>query len=176
VAGLGQDALSRLASEASHRIERLNHPELVTQWGLVVAADRGPLIVPVVAIAAVRPYDDTCIASGAGLILGRHAGRTFPVLGLAELLGRRSGTAAGQPPAYGGTARLSVLVLEHGESWAGLLVHGIGSRIEYTMKPLGRFLGRLPGFAGTAVLVDGAIAFVLSPSEVVSIASDSMHD
>jgi chemotaxis protein histidine kinase CheA len=164
------DTLTRLAREATgHTL----CPERLPQWGLIVRFERGQLVVPVTAIAGIQPYDRLCIASTGGLTLGRHAGRTFAVMGIEGVLAGRRAT-----PFLEDTdrSRHSVLILEHDQQWAGLLVTELGNRFEFTMKPFGKFMRGIPGLSGTTVLPDGTVGFVLSPEEAVTRVAESIHD
>ena len=61
----------------------------------------------------------------------------------------------------GGTARQNVVVVRHGSLEAGLAVDELHGAAQTVIKPLGRLFKGIQGLAGTAILGNGRVAFVL---------------
>lgn len=69
--------------------------------------------------------------------------------------------------------RENVVVIQHEQGRAGIVVDTLLGSSETVMKPLGGLLRQLPGVAGSSILGNGRVALVLDASEVVRRASES---
>ena len=87
----------------------------------------------------------------------------LPLLRLDRLLSRSGGGAAG--PATSG--RYAVVAGGEGRK-VGIVVDGFVRRQEVVVKPIGRFLGDLPGVAGAADLGDATAVIVLDPETLIA--------
>jgi two-component system chemotaxis sensor kinase CheA len=70
-------------------------------------------------------------------------------------------------------SRENVVVIQHEQGRAGIVVDTLLGSSETVMKPLGGLLRQLPGVAGSSILGDGRVALVLDASEVVRRAAES---
>jgi len=71
------------------------------------------------------------------------------------------------------TSRENVVVVQQGESRAGIVVDELHGSWETVMKPLGGLLRGAPGIAGSSILGDGRVALVLDVREVIRLASEN---
>jgi len=76
-------------------------------------------------------------------------------------------------PALTARARENVVVIQHDQGRAGIVVDTLLGSSETVMKPLGGLLRQLPGVAGSSILGNGRVALVLDASEVVRRAAES---
>lgn len=60
-----------------------------------------------------------------------------------------------------------VLVMQAGAQEVALLVNRPIGQGQVVIKPLGDYIGRLPGVAGSAILADGRIALILDGATLV---------
>lgn len=63
--------------------------------------------------------------------------------------------------------KLNVIVLGFGEKKAGLVIDEMLGKQEIVIKPLGRYLGKIEGLTGTAILGDGSVIMILDSSLIV---------
>jgi two-component system, chemotaxis family, sensor kinase CheA len=70
-------------------------------------------------------------------------------------------------------SRENVVVIQHEQGRAGIVVDTLLGSSETVMKPLGGLLRQLPGVAGSSILGNGRVALVLDASEVVRRAAES---
>jgi two-component system chemotaxis sensor kinase CheA len=71
------------------------------------------------------------------------------------------------------SSRENVVVIQHEQGRAGIVVDTLLGSSETVMKPLGGLLRQLPGVAGSSILGNGRVALVLDASEVVRRAAES---
>jgi two-component system, chemotaxis family, sensor kinase CheA len=90
-------------------------------------------------------------------------GEALPFLRLRSLFGLTTSA----PP------RENVVVIQHDQGRAGIVVDTLLGSSETVMKPLGGLLRQLPGVAGSSILGNGRVALVLDASEVVRRAAES---
>ncbi len=84
-------------------------------------------------------------------------GRPLPYLRLRQALGQEAGEAdAAAPP-----ARENVVVVRQDKQEAGFAVDEVLGSGPAVIRPLGRFLQRVPGIAGSVILGSGQVALVL---------------
>jgi two-component system chemotaxis sensor kinase CheA len=57
--------------------------------------------------------------------------------------------------------RENVVVVRSGEATAGIIVDSLEGETQAVVKPLGRYLGDLPGIAGSTILGSGGVALIL---------------
>ncbi|WP_264844386.1 chemotaxis protein CheA [Caldinitratiruptor microaerophilus] len=86
----------------------------------------------------------------------RHQDRLVPLVELGRLWWQEEGTGAS-----------ALLVRADGQEFALLVDRPLGLG-DVVVKPLGDYVGRLPGVAGAAILADGRVALVLDPSTLLS--------
>jgi len=84
--------------------------------------------------------------------------RTVPLLDLGVLLGLA-------PQQLGGERK--VLVVEHGAGLVGLGVGDFSDRSEVILRPMAGLLSAVPVVAGSTVMSDGSVLFVLDLAEVI---------
>lgn len=63
--------------------------------------------------------------------------------------------------------KLNIVVLGSGDKKAGLVIDDMLGKQEIVIKPLGRYLGKVQGISGTAILGDGSIIMILDSSLIV---------
>jgi two-component system, chemotaxis family, sensor kinase CheA len=76
-------------------------------------------------------------------------------------------------PALAEAWRENVVIIQHDQGRAGIVVDTLLGSSETVMKPLGGLLRQLPGVAGSSILGNGRVALVLDASEVVRRAAES---
>lgn len=69
--------------------------------------------------------------------------------------------------------RENVVVVEHGQGRAGIVVDQLFGSSQVVMKPLGRFLKQVPGVSGSSILGNGRVALILDVKEIIRRASES---
>jgi two-component system, chemotaxis family, sensor kinase CheA len=121
---------------------------LAVQDGLRVAVGDETFLVPFDTVEECVNVDGMKDA-GAGLLEVR--GRPIPVLRLREVLGVDGATPS----------RENVVIVKTEDRQAGLAVDRVIGSGPAVVRPLGRFLRRVPGVAGSVVLGTGRIALVL---------------
>lgn len=109
--------------------------------------------------------DQTALLKRSELDLVEHRlamdyhGQTIPVLDLRQALG----VAASDVP----DADVYVVVVYRGRKYLGLMVDELLGQEEVVVKPLGRFVDRIPGISGATILGDGSIALILDVMSIV---------
>jgi two-component system chemotaxis sensor kinase CheA len=88
-----------------------------------------------------------------------YHGQTIPVLDL-----RR---AVGVPTSDVADADVYVVVVYRGRKFLGLMVDELLGQEEVVVKPLGRFVDRVPGISGATIMGDGSIALILDVLSIV---------
>lgn len=66
-----------------------------------------------------------------------------------------------------GNQKLNIVVLGFGEKRAGLVIDDMYGKQEIVIKPLGKYLGKVKGITGTAILGDGSIIMILDSGLIV---------
>ncbi|MCS7172069.1 MAG: chemotaxis protein CheA [Armatimonadetes bacterium] len=66
--------------------------------------------------------------------------------------------------------RLLCVVVSFGRRRVGLWVDGVVGEGEVVVKPLGNYLGEVPGVLGATILGDGRVALILDPARLVRLA------
>lgn len=109
--------------------------------------------------------DQTALLKRSELDLVEHRlamdyhGQTIPVLDLRKALA----VAASDAP----DADVYVVVVYRGRKYLGLMVDELLGQEEVVVKPLGRFVDRVPGISGATILGDGSIALILDVMSIV---------
>jgi two-component system chemotaxis sensor kinase CheA len=65
------------------------------------------------------------------------------------------------------TERENVLVVQHGDARAGLVVDALHGSAQAVIKPLGDYFGQIPGIAGSSILGSGRVALILDTAAIV---------
>ncbi|HJQ37165.1 MAG TPA: chemotaxis protein CheA [Thermoanaerobaculia bacterium] len=65
------------------------------------------------------------------------------------------------------STRENVLVVQHGDSRAGLVVDALHGSAQAVIKPLGSYFGQIPGIAGSSILGSGRVALILDTAAIV---------
>jgi two-component system chemotaxis sensor kinase CheA len=68
-----------------------------------------------------------------------------------------------------GGENLCVVVLGEGEKRVGVAVDGLLGQEETVVKPLGNFLGSVPGLAGATISGDGLVRLMLDPGAILKL-------
>lgn len=135
---------------------------------LLVEAAGVAVAIPLAYVVEAVRADRERLATVRGKPMLRHRDHVLPVVRLRDwwagswgrpVDGERAPTAAGLPAAA--EAGLPAVIVRGGRQEVALLVDALLVEEEVVIKPLGRFLGDLPGLAGTALLGDGRIALIL---------------
>ncbi len=88
------------------------------------------------------------------------------VLGIMDLAG-----LLGLPSNMEGQEMLPVVVIHDNDRRLGLVVDSLLERQEIVIKPLGEYLGDVPGISGATILGDGGVILILDPHEIYSMAT-----
>lgn len=89
-------------------------------------------------------------------------GRLIPVASLSKVLGLPEAEHSGNTFEY-----LEMLVLQHREKYAGLLVDQVVDQGEFTVKPLSYPLQGIPLFSGATMMSSGEVVLILNIHDVV---------
>jgi two-component system chemotaxis sensor kinase CheA len=73
----------------------------------------------------------------------------------------------------GAEDRENVVVVEHEQGRAGIVVDKLFGSSQVVMKPMGRFLRQVPGVAGSSILGNGRVALILDVQEIIRRAADA---
>ena len=88
------------------------------------------------------------------------------VLGIMDLAG-----LLGLPSNMENQEMLPVVVIHDNDRRLGLVVDSLLERQEIVIKPLGEYLGDVPGISGATILGDGGVILILDPHEIYSMAT-----
>ncbi|WP_374088426.1 response regulator [Methylomicrobium lacus] len=91
------------------------------------------------------------------LVLG---GQSYPSVRLDRLLHIPEQRKPPRPPG-------AVLLIQHEEKTTAVLVDSVIDTAEVVIKPMGNYLGKIPGFIGATILGDGAVTPVLDLPELL---------
>jgi two-component system chemotaxis sensor kinase CheA len=161
--GVGMDVVQKNISALGGSVRIANDPGL----GATISI-RLPLTLAVVAAIPIDvgaetfalPLDSIveCVdlPLGAGAVVDVR-GEAVPALSLAEAL---------EVPAAAPARRIAVVV-RHAEGKAAFIVDAISASIDAVIKPLGKFFAAFPFIAGSTVLSNGRVAFILDAGSVV---------
>ena len=84
-----------------------------------------------------------------------------------HLAGPESSSGASQAPALDGAGDLTVVILGAAEKRAGVVVDRLLGQEETVVKPLGGYLGHVPGLGGATISGDGHVRLILDPAALV---------
>jgi len=90
-------------------------------------------------------------------------GTPLPFLRIQSIFGLEAGTEE----------RENVVVVEHEQGRAGIVVDKLFGSSQVVMKPMGRFLRQVPGVAGSSILGNGRVALILDVQEIIRRAADA---
>jgi two-component system chemotaxis sensor kinase CheA len=90
-------------------------------------------------------------------------GTPLPFLRIQTIFGLEAGT----------NDRENVVVVEHANGRAGIVVDKLFGSSQVVMKPMGRFLRQVPGVAGSSILGNGRVALILDVHEIIRRAADA---
>jgi two-component system chemotaxis sensor kinase CheA len=102
-----------------------------------------------------------CTAAGQAAIMLR--GETMPLANLADVL--RGDRRALDPKRMEGNGH--AVIVRHGESQTALAVESVQGELEVVIKPLGSYLGDIPGVSGASILGDGRVALIVDASKAL---------
>lgn len=118
-------------------------------------------VIPIDSVVECTALPPDAVDDAVGVLNVR--GEVLPFLRLRNLFSLDTQT----PP------RENVVVIQHEQGRAGIVVDTLLGSSETVMKPLGGLLRQLPGVAGSSILGNGRVALVLDASEVVRRAAES---
>jgi two-component system chemotaxis sensor kinase CheA len=133
--------------------------------GFAMTVDDETYVIPIDAVVECAALPSDAADDAVGVLNVR--GEALPFLRLRNLFG----FGASAVPA--GVRRENVVVIQHEQGRAGIVVDTLIGSSETVMKPLGGLLRQLPGVAGSSILGNGRVALVLDASEVVRRAAES---
>jgi len=122
--------------------------------GFAVGAGDETYIIPIETI--VECTDLPADTDGATGIIDLR-GQPLPFLRIRDIF--RLDSAAGD--------RENVIVVEHENGRAGIVVDQLFGSSQVVMKPMGRFLRQVPGVAGSSILGNGRVALILDVQEII---------
>jgi two-component system chemotaxis sensor kinase CheA len=130
-----------------------------------MTVDEETYVIPIDAVVECAALPPDAADDAVGVLNVR--GEALPFLRLRNLFGL--GAIASPSTAR----RENVVIIQHEEGRAGIVVDTLLGSSETVMKPLGGLLRQLPGVAGSSILGNGRVALVLDASEVVRRAAES---
>jgi two-component system, chemotaxis family, sensor kinase CheA len=132
---------------------------LMISKGILLEAGSEEYILPLSSIRDMVKLPPEEAHEYCGLTLARVRGTTYPIFGLADMLGL----------ARAATPELSVAIVEAGSVKYGLLVDKFLSEVEVLVKPLASGLEQCKEFQGAAIMGDGRVVLVLNVLECHSL-------
>ena len=137
--------------------------------GFAVAAAGETYVLPIDAVSECMVLPETAGGDAFGVLNVR--GEVLPFLRLRELFGLSGGQAiqpvpdrqAGLPVLH----RENVVVVQHDQGRAGIVVDELLGASDTVMKPMGGLLRQVAGVAGSSILGNGRVALVLDAREIV---------
>lgn len=138
--------------------------------GFAVAAAGETYVLPIDAVAECMALPGTAAADPFGVLNVR--GEVLPFLRLRGLFGLAPHPAPlpalrGEGGRSPGEGREAVLVVQHDDGRVALVVDELLGASDTVMKPIGGFLGQVPGVSGSSILGNGRVALVLDARELV---------
>lgn len=118
---------------------------------------------PLLSVEETSKFDPAAVEREPGFEFLNLRGESLRLAPLADLFGR-PGCASGPRHA---------VMIRHGERRVALLVDRLAGKHEIVLKPLGAWLGRVPGVMGAAVLGDGRLVPIL---EIGALLREHFHD
>ena len=139
---------------------------VIDGFGVVVGDETYVIPLDAIVECAAMPagYDD----DACGVINVR--GEAVPYLRLRHLFSECGGNAAAFKPALTRrtpTSRENVVIVQHGDGRAAVVVDSLLGASPTVMKPLGGLLRDIPAVTGSSILGNGRVALVLDAHEVV---------
>lgn len=171
--GVGMDVVRRNVEALRGTISIASHPGTGTAItmrlpltvtvleGFAMTVGDETYVIPIDAVVECTALPPDAADDAVGVLNVR--GEVLPFLRLRNLFGLSS-TAS---------SRENVVVIQHEQGRAGIVVDTLLGSSETVMKPLGGLLRQLPGVAGSSILGNGRVALVLDASEVVRRAAES---
>ena len=135
--------------------------------GFAVGVGNETYVIPIDRVVECSEMPEAALASAQMSMTGviELRGEPLPFLRIHRVFGLDSTPAA----------RENVVVVEHddGRGRAGIVVDSLFGNSQVVMKPMGRFLGQVPGVAGSSILGNGRVALILDVPEIVRQAADA---
>jgi len=119
--------------------------------GFAIKAGEETYILPMESVVECVDAPQELRVSDDGLVVVPLRGHPLPCLRLRNFFDVRA-----EP-----SARENIVVVRSGEATAGLIVDSLEGETQAVVKPLGRYLGDLPGIAGSTILGSGGVALIL---------------
>ena len=123
--------------------------------GFAVATAGETYVLPIDSVSECMALPDAVGADAFGILNVR--GEVLPFVRLRDLFGL--GMTA--------TGRENVVVVQHDQGRAGIVVDDLLGANDTVMKPMGGLLGQVAGVAGSSILGNGRVALVLDAREIV---------
>ncbi|QLG89313.1 chemotaxis protein CheA [Chitinibacter bivalviorum] len=134
--------------------------------GFLVQIGKSTFVIPLEVVVECIEIPDDLRADGTHSYLNLR-GEVLPVLNLSEFL------ELGEPPGK----RQNVVVVNYGESKAGLLVDQLLGEFQTVIKPLGTLFSHLRAISGSTILGSGEVALILDVPSLIHFATqkESAH-
>ncbi|HYS06393.1 MAG TPA: chemotaxis protein CheW [Candidatus Dormibacteraeota bacterium] len=130
---------------------------------IIVRSGDQRFAIPIASIRENLRLDGTRVRESEGGLLYERQDGQLPLLRLDRLLSGAGGGATDRAT----LGRYAIVAGGEGRKF-GIVVDGLVRRQEVVVKPIGRFLGDLPGVAGAADLGDATAVLVLDPETLMS--------
>ncbi len=128
--------------------------------GFLVQIGQSTFVIPLEVVVECIEIPDDLRADGTHSYLNLR-GEVLPVLNLSEFL------ELGEPPGK----RQNVVVVNYGESKAGLLVDQLLGEFQTVIKPLGSLFSHLRAISGSTILGSGSVALILDVPSLIHFAT-----
>ncbi|WP_028449909.1 chemotaxis protein CheA [Chitinibacter tainanensis] len=127
--------------------------------GFLVQIGKSTFVIPLEVVVECIEVPDDLKSDGTHSHLNLR-GEVLPVLNLSEFL------ELGEPPGK----RQNVVVVNYGESKAGLLVDNLLGEFQTVIKPLGQLFSHLRAISGSTILGSGEVALILDVPALIEFA------
>ena len=175
--GVGMDVVKNLVTNHHGKIEIQSEVGHGTSFKLLIPVPKSVMVentilmkyedlffvVPQAEILSISGADKYVTQIVSGLRYFQYEGKTIPLLTYDEIILKRLNVTEEQMKTH------SVVVLHHGDSALGLLVHEMEGQLDAVILPFDGLVGQLPGFKGTTLLGSDGIGYVVSAQQIMQL-------
>jgi two-component system, chemotaxis family, sensor kinase CheA len=133
---------------------------LATIDGILVSSGGFIYVIPISAIVEILRLKTDQIQGVLGKEVFRLREEVIPLVRLSERFSQESTQTNVED-------EINIVVIKAGDKLSGLIVDAVLEPQESVVKPLGKYLGSLPGISGATIMGDGQVALILDTATLV---------
>jgi two-component system, chemotaxis family, sensor kinase CheA len=133
---------------------------LATIDGIMVSSGGFIYVIPISAIVEILRLKTDQIQGVLGKEVFRLREDVIPLVRLSERFSQESARTDFED-------EINIVVIKAGDKLSGLIVDAVLEPQESVVKPLGKYLGSLPGISGATIMGDGQVALILDTATLV---------